>query len=391
MLIGIDANEANLTSRRVGINQYAFGLLWALSRVKTSHHFTIYLKTPALPDLPPASTHWQYRILPFPRFWTQTRLPWDLYFHLPRPDVFFSLTHYAPRFCPVPSVISIMDLGFLKFPGQFTASDLRQLTAWTKYSVLQAKKIITISEFSKADIITQYHRSKNDISVVYPGHDPKYNHPSPDIRVLSKYSVKKPYLLFLSSLKPNKNVEGLIKAFHQFINTPPTSPPTARPRVHEKLGGDREGVEKKINLVISGKKAWLYDQIFNLVKELNISDRVVFTGFVDEDDTPALLNQAEAFVMPSFYEGFGIPVIEAMACGVPVVVSRVASLPEVAGEAGIYVDPNSIESITAGIKTAIGPQKPQFVSAGLKRVKLFNWADSARQTILCLQTASSVN
>src|SRR3989304_7142866 len=98
MLIGIDANEANV-SRRVGVNYYAFNLLRALWQQKTTHHFVIYLKRSPLPDLPPANPGWQYRVIPFPKLWTQTRLPFDLYFHKPRPDVFFSMTHYAPRFC----------------------------------------------------------------------------------------------------------------------------------------------------------------------------------------------------------------------------------------------------------------------------------------------------
>lgn len=366
MLIGIDANEANLTAHRVGINQYAFGLLKALYDLPSPHQFRIYLKTPPLADLPIENKSWHNRVLPFPKFWTQTRLPWDLFFHSPRPDVFFSLTHYAPRFCPMPSVISVMDLGFLKFPGQLTPSDLRQLTSWTKYSVIQAKKIITISEFSKADIMANYHRTKADITVIYPGYDSKYDHPPKNPDVLSKYGINRPYLFFLSSLKPSKNVEGLIRAFNILKSA-------------------------NLTLVISGKKAWLYDQIFKLVQNLKISDRVIFTGFVDEADTPALLAQAEAFIMPSFYEGFGIPVLEAMAAGIPVVVSRVASLPEVAGEAGIYIDPGSVDSLAAGIKTALGPEKSRFVSAGLKRVKLFRWADSARQTLLCLETASPKN
>ncbi len=146
MLIGIDGNEANIT-HRVGVNQYAFGLLHALSLVKSNHKFIIYLKAPALPDMPPEAAGWQYRIIPFPKLWTQIRLPWDLYTHKPRPDVFFSPSHYAPRWSPVPTVISIMDLGFLQSPGQFTAKDFNQLKNWTAYSAGHAAKIIAISEY----------------------------------------------------------------------------------------------------------------------------------------------------------------------------------------------------------------------------------------------------
>jgi len=361
MLIGIDANEANLTRARVGINQYAFGLLHVIYQLPTTHHFVIYLKTPPLDDLPKPRKNWEYRVIPFPKLWTQTRLPFDLYTHSPRPDVFFSMTHYAPRWSPVPSVVAIMDLGFLQTPEQFTAKDFNQLKSWTGYSIKQAAKIITISEHTKKDIIKYYGRK--NITVIYPGYDKKLFRPTKNAKTLTKYGIKEPYLLFLSSLKPSKNVEGLIKAFHQ-SNLP-----------H--------------NLVISGKKGWLYNKIFEIVKQLKLEDRVIFTGFVDEPDVPVLMTHAAAFVMPSFFEGFGIPVLEAMACGTPVTVSQIASLPEVAGEAGIYVNPHDIASIVSGLKTAIGPRRKEFVKMGLERVKLFSWDKCARQTLACLETATA--
>ena len=120
MLIGIDANEANLTAQRVGVNQYAFELLKAIHSLNTKHKFVIYLKDPPRNDLPTEKEKWHYRVIPFPKLWTQTRLPFDLFFHKPRPDVFFSMTHYAPRIAPMPTVVAIMDLGFLQTPEQFT-------------------------------------------------------------------------------------------------------------------------------------------------------------------------------------------------------------------------------------------------------------------------------
>lgn len=360
MLIGIDANEANLTRNRVGINQYAFDLLHAIYDLKTDHQFVIYLKTPPLDDLPKIRKSWSYRTIPFPKLWTQTRLPFDLYTHKPRPDVFFSMTHYAPRWSPVPTVVAIMDLGFLQTPEQFTAKDFNQLKSWTGYSVKQAARVITISEYTKKDII-KYYGSKN-ITVTYPGYDQKLFKPTKNPEILSKYDIKEPYFLFLSSLKPSKNVEGLIRAFAK-LNI------------------------EHLTLVISGKKGWLYDQIFQTVRDLHLENRVLFTGFVDETDVPVLMTNASAFVMPSFFEGFGIPVLEAMACGTPVVISRVASLPEVAGGAGIYVDPLDTASISSGLQIAIGPKKHEFVKLGLERVKSFSWAKSARQTLACLETA----
>lgn len=361
MLIGIDANEANLTNIRVGINQYAFGLLRSIYNHPTSHRFVIYLKSPPLPDLPKTRSNWTYRVIPFPKLWTQTRLPFDLYTHSPRPDVFFSLTHYAPRWSPIPSVVAIMDLGFLSSPEQFTPKDLHQLTSWTGYSIRQAAKILTISEFTKQTIIDHFHYPAGNISIAYPGVDLAVFKPTSNQKVLQKYQISTPYFLYLGSLKPNKNIQRLIQAFKELKNS-------------------------KYSLVIAGKKAWLYDQIFKLVSDLNLGSRVIFTGFVEDDEVPILMSMASAFALPSLYEGFGIPVIEAMACNTPAVISKIASLPEVAGPAGIYVDPYSVDSIKIGLVTAIGPQRSKFVSAGLVRVKSFSWANSAQQTINLLES-----
>lgn len=370
MLIGIDANEANLTRQRVGVNRYAFDLLWAIYQLQSVHEFVIYLKTPCQSDLPPHRLGWNYRIIPFPKFWTQTRLPWDLYTHRPRPDVFFSVTHYAPRFCPIPSVVAVMDLGFLKSPEQFTVRDFNQLKNWTAYSVRHARKIICISRSTRHDVIKYFHKDPRDIHVTYPAYVAERFFPVKDNKIitptLNKYGIKTPYVIFLSSLKPSKNAEGLIRAFAEFVKHPPFT---------------------AYHLVIAGKKAWKYDSVFNLVEELKLGNRVVFTGFVEEEDPPVLMSAAAAYVLPSFYEGFGIPVVEAMACAVPVVVSRVASLPEVAGPAGIYINPNSWESILAGLRTACGPRRSRFVKLGLERVKLFNWNKTADQTLRIIESA----
>lgn len=362
MLIGIDANEANLTAHRVGVNQYAFDLLHALYALKTSPDFVIYLKNPPRDDLPRVRPGWSYRVIPFPKLWTQTRLPWDLYTHSPQPDVFFSMTHYAPRWSPVPTVVAIMDLGFLQTPEQFTAKDFNQLKSWTGYSVRQAAKIIAISEYTKKDIISGYGIDPHRITVTYLGYDKHLFKPTRRPSVLKKYSITEPYLLFLSSLKPSKNIEGLIRAFS-------------------------ETDAKDYSLVIAGKKAWLYDRIFQLVKDLKLEGRVIFTGFVEETEVPVLMTHASAFVMPSFHEGFGIPVLEAMACGTPVVVSKAASLPEVAGPAGIYVDPHDPATIAGGLKTALGPDRQKYIRASQSQAKKFSWAACARSTLSVLESA----
>lgn len=365
-MIGIDGNEANILNR-VGVNQYAFDLLTALAKVPGPHHFVVYLKNPPLSDMPPIGPSWKYRIIPFPKFWTQTRLPWDLFTHFPRPEVFFTPSHYAPRFSPVPTVISIMDLGFLNTPEQFTKQIYRQLQDWTSYSIKNAKKVIAISRFTKTDIIRVYQKDSSDVIVSYPGFDRQHFKPIAEPQVLAKYQITKPYFIFLSSLKPSKNVEGLVRAFARVKSDPRFS---------------------EYQLVIAGKKAWMYDRIFALVKELNLGKEVIFTGFIPETDAPGLLSHAAAFVMPSFFEGFGIPVLEALACGIPVVISDVASLPEVAGRAGFYVDPHDPGSIASGMKLALNPSKRKAVLAAAKeQLEKFNWQTTAREVISVLESA----
>ncbi len=367
MLIGIDANEANLTQNRVGINQYAFELLHALYNLDTPHIFVIYLKSKPQPDLPVARKNWHYRVIPFPKLWTQTRLPVDLFTHAPSPTVFFSMTHYAPRWSPVPTVVAIMDLGFLSSPEQFTPRDFNQLKSWTHYSVKNAKKIIAISQFTKEAIQKEYKRAEGDIIVTHLSYNSSLFKPTHNSQILEKYGITKPYILFLSSLKPSKNIERLIEAY-KILNT--------KYKIQD------------TKLVISGKKAWLFDQIFAKVKSLGIEDRVIFTGFVEESEKPVLMTEASAFVLPSLYEGFGIPVLEAMACGTPVVISKIASLPEVAGSAGIFVDPLDVNSIADGLQIALGPRSQEFVKKGLKRVQSFSWDRCAKETLTVILSAA---
>jgi len=363
MLVGVDGNEANI-SQRVGSNQYAYELLKALYKLKNPHQWVIYLRDKPLSDMPPAKKNWFYRTFGPKKFWTQWRLPLDLCLHQPRPDIFFSPGHYSPRFCPVPLVISIMDLGYLRFPEQFTKKDLYQLTRWTARSIKKANHILAISKSTKNDIIERYKIPGNKITVTYPGYDQdKFNtrvKRQESERVKRKFKIKGEYILFLSTLKPGKNIEGLIEAFSQLAGTDP------------------------VKLVIAGKRGWLYQTIFDKVKDLGLRGKVIFTGFVDEDDVPALMTGAKVFTLPSFWEGFGIPAVNAMACGVPVVVSNAGSLPEVVGDAGVIVDPNKPEEIAQGIKKAID-NRDELVRKGLERVKNFSWENCARQTLKVLE------
>lgn len=361
MLIGIDGNEANV-EKRVGISEYSFELL---KKFEESHpsdgwiKFQIYLKNSPLIHMPRERDGWKYRVVHPSRLWTQIGLPLELYLNTQRPDVFFSPTHYAPRFSSIPLAISVMDLSYIYYPNMFRASDLYQLRHWTAYSIMQAKRIFTISEASKNDIINYYQINPDKVVVTYPGVKLKVQNSMQNTNVLKqKYAIDKEYILFVGTLQPRKNLVRLIEAF-------------------SKIALDT------LDLVIIGKKGWLYDEIIKAPKIYGADQRVKFLDFVPNEDLPYFYENALCFVLPSLYEGFGLPVLEAMQYGCPVVISNVSSLPEVGGDAVLYVDPLNTNDIVEKISVIVGDKKlrEKLKKLGKQQVKKFSWEKTAKQTL----------
>jgi glycosyltransferase involved in cell wall biosynthesis len=373
MIIGIDGNEANV-EKRVGVHQYAYEILWAIYNLhnewKGKYNFVIYLKNFPNKGLPKEISGWNYQIIPGGNLWIVGKLTPYLIKNV-KPDVFFSPGHYLPIFPLIPKICTIHDLGYLNFSEQFRAKDFWQLKIWTAISLYISKYIIAVSEFTKKDIVRHYPFTSNKIEIAHNSYDPlRFNNNinENDVRrVCKKLNLHEPYILFLSTLKPSKNIEGLLEAYS-----------IMKQNFKEKLP----------NLVIAGKKGWLYETIFKKVKELQLDDEIVFTGFVDEGDKPALIKGARALISPSYWEGFGIHILEAMACGVPVVVSNVASIPEVVEKAGIYVDPKSPKDIAQGIERVLSMGKLEYnklVEAELREVKRFSWERSARVVLSVIE------
>lgn len=369
MIIGIDGNEANV-EKRVGISEYAFQLLTQFYNLKQTAQFVIYLKDEPLDELPKQSKNWQYRILKPGKLWTQWRLPLDLFVSNPKPDVFFSPTHYAPRFSPIPTVVSVMDLSYLYFPEMFNKSDLLQLRNWTSYSVRKATRILTISNSSKDDIIKEYKVGKDKVVVTHLGIKESVTL-TPHIYSMSqlkaKYDLSENYILFVGTLQPRKNITSLIKAFAKVIK-------------NEKLPKDLE-------LVIVGRKGWLYEEILAAPEELKIKNKVKFLENVEDDELPLFYKNALCFVLPSLYEGFGLPVLEAMKQGCPVITSNISSLPEAGGDAALYVDPEDIDDIAEKITQLVGSEKlrKELIEKGKAQVKKFSWEKTAKETLEVLE------
>lgn len=372
MIVGIDGNEANIPNR-VGVNHYAFQILLGLKKLQDGgqleHQIIVYLKDRPISGMPKEGPAFKYKVIPGSGMWIIKKLTPYLLGNKDRLNVFFSPSHYVPLLSSVPRICSIMDLGYLEFSGQFKKSDFWQLKLWSAYSILVSKAIISISNSTKEDIVRRYRPASKKVFVTHLGYDSqKYNQgvSKEDVRrIKEKYTIVGDYVVFLSTLKPSKNVEGLIEAF-----------------------GDVSREYKDLKLVIAGKKGWLYETIFEKVKKLSLKDKIIFTDFISEEEKPFLIAGAKVFVLPSFWEGFGLDILSAMACGVPVVASNKGSLPEVVGEAGILVDPYKPEEIASGIKKVLSMGTLEYnrlVEAGFKQVQKFTWEETVKKTVQVLE------
>src|SRR3989338_443599 len=379
--IGIDGNEANSIDR-VGIGQYAHHLLKHIHElVKDDNNIqiNIYLKNQPIKDLPPDSNNWKYLVFGPKFLWTQLALPIILTFLRDKPKVFFSPTHYAPRFCPCSRVISVMDLSYLKYPDMFLKKDLWQLKNWTSYSIQKSQKIFTISKFSKDAIISNFNVVEDKVIVTYPGYDKELFKPQNDSKKLLKayaflkklFGLRGKFILYVGTIQPRKNILNLVKAFS---------------------GLKKDSKNSNLQLIIAGKRGWLYEEIIDKINKYNFKKDIIIPNYISDDILVKLYQCASGFVLPSYYEGFGLPVIEAMACGCPVAVSDRSSLPEIVGEAGLIFDPDNIQDIMTKLELLISDEtvRRYYIQSGLVKVKKYDWNNCAKKTLEVLLKLGSV-
>lgn len=359
--IGVDGNEANV-DKKVGVSVYTQNLLFHFSKAANSGlRFEIYLKTPPLAILPAENDFFHYRTIKADFLWSQIALPLYLISHR-NIDVYFAPAHYLPSFCPVPQVVTIHDLAYLYFPDDFTKKDLWQLKTWTDRSIKVARRIIAVSKTTKKDILKNYQIDESRISVIYNGFEKQIDKlKNNKLDLIKKLKIKnEKYILFVGTIQPRKNLKVLIDSFDQFVKS-----------------------NKNFKLVIAGKKGWLYESIFEKVKSMNLEEKVFFADHVSDEELIWLYQNAFCLVQPSLYEGFGIPVLEAMSYGCPVVSSFSSSLPEVGGDAGLYFDPKNSEDLYDKLMELKEnePLRKEFVIKGKKRVKEFSWEKCGEETL----------
>ena len=292
--------------------------------------------------------------------WTVLPIPYRAFFKS-RPDVTMFFNYYLPPLAAGKKVLVVYDTVIKDHPETMSFKTRTMLKLTLKRSIKRADRIITISEFSKGQIIKHFGVAPEDILIIPCAADGRKFCPVPHRdgareKVCPKYGISGRYYLYLGNLEPRKNISGLVEAYGKALQKCSDLP----------------------LLAIAGGRGWQYDEIFDRVKSLGLSEKVIFTGYVDDDDVPLLINGAEAFCFPSFYEGFGMPPLEAMSCGVPVIVSKTSSLPEVVGDCGISVDPYNVQEIAdALIRMTDKKFCEEQRKAGIERAKTFSWEKSA--------------
>ncbi len=363
MKIAININELTL-NQNTGVKVYTREIVNALGEVDKKNEYLLYAncRDEALPRL------YGFDYNNFKLKISKSLLPFWTYFKLPReikkdkPDVLFMPIQATPFFRKpknIKLVVTVHDLAFLLFPKHFTFKDRFLLNFHTKRAVQMADKIIAPSEATKKDIIKFYKVDESKIEVIYHGVETRH--------CLVSTTTNKSYILFVGSIQPRKNISRLIEAFEILKNRRDEAVP---------------------RLYIAGAKGWLSDEIYGKAKESKFSEEIIFKGSVSDNELDSLYKNASIFVMPSLYEGFGLPVLEAMSYGIPCVVSDNSSLREIAGDGALLVDAYNPNDIAEKINVLLGDKelRKNLSEKGIENAKRFSWIESAEKTLKVLSS-----
>ena len=364
MRIAIDAHSVG--AKLAGNESYAVNLIEALAQIDSANDYTLYVTTDEARD----RFHQRW-----PNFKVHTTLPHTPLIRIPltlsaelrkHPVDVLHVQFTAPPFCPCPLVVSIHDLSFEHLPQTFLRRSRTQLRLTVRHSARRADHILTLSEHTRGDVIDTYKIDPEKVTAIplsAPAHFGPVTYDKELQRVRHTYVIDGDYVLCVGSIQPRKNLVRLIKAYASLRgNNPGTNFP---------------------KLVIVGKRGWLYDETLRTLEETGARESIVLTGYVPEADLPALYSGALCFVYPSYFEGFGLPPLEAMKCGTPVIVGNATSLPEVVGDAGLQVDPFDISAIAGALGELINNSalRKELSVRGLERARMFDWRETARQTL----------
>ncbi len=426
MIIGIDVSRAN-REHKSGTEWYSYHLIKNLAHIDSKNQYILYTNTPlkgGLLDLTrfdlkeedykeeeikfdkqgyqvikSPHNNFKAKILnwPFSFFWTQGRLSLEMLFR--KPDILFVPAHTIPLIHPRKTVNTIHDIAFERSRELFRQESLGAESRWgrslvniliriftfnkygaysidylrwsTRFALKRAKKIITVSKSTKDEILEMYKADQEKIEVVYNGYNDlfykKIDDPEEEKRVLEKYDLEKPFILYVGRLEKKKNTPFFIEAFAEARNK------------NDKF---------KENLVLIGNAGYGYDEVMYAVKEHDLDSNVFVPGWADEVDMPYIFNAATAFVFPSKQEGFGIPILQAFGCEVPVAVSCIPPFQEVAGDAALFFNPMDVNSLAEAIERIVldTSLRQKLIQKGKYRAKDFSWKKCAQDTLQVLES-----
>lgn len=348
--------------RRAGIHQYITQVLRHLPPDFAYHLYTRHETDQ--PHLRHVGSRWPTERRLIRIVWEQLAWPWLAWRQ--QLDLLHGMAFVTPFVSPCPAVVTIFDLSFMHYPERYPWLQQRYLATQAARSCRRARRIITIAESGRQDIHAFFDIPLSQIDVVYPGVDAVYRLLPPDdiVAFRQREGLPEKFILHVGTLQPRKNILVLLEALAQMGET-------------------------ALPLVLVGGKGWMFDEIFARVKALGLESLVRFTGYVPDDDLPLWYNAAELLVFPSIYEGFGLPILEAMACGTAVIASNSSSMPEAVGEAGLLFDPhNPAELAERMVNVLADPTQLTTMQAlGLQHAKKFSWEQAGQETAVVYKRA----
>ncbi len=377
MLIGVDISRA-LRAQRTGTERYTLEIVQHLLTLPAAaaHQWRLYTDVAPTSGLLPAraggGSHENVTlcVLPAPRLWTHRRLGAEVTTR--PPDVLFVPAHVLPlrsRWRLPPSVVTIHDLGYRHFPKAHTLAQRLYLEVSTRWSASAATRLIAVSRATAEDLARSYATPPEKIRVVYEAAPP----PTPVTPVSNtatrqRLGLDRPYVLFVGTLQPRKNVVRMAQAFAALVG--------------------RQGIDG--DLLLAGAPGWKSEPVLAALAGLGLGDRLRRLGYVADDDLPALYTGARLFCFVSLYEGFGLPVLEAQSYGVPVMTANNSSLPEIAGDAALLVDPTDVDAIADAMLRLSQDEalRQRLIAAGYENVKRFSWEKAAAETLAVLEQAA---
>lgn len=349
MIIGIDASRAFL-KRRTGIEEYTYQVIKNLRVLLSENDVVLYIRSDQEVSFE-IPKRWRIKKLWAPRFWTQLRLSFEMLFH--SPDVLFVPAHTVPMFHPSKTVVTVHGLEYEFCPEAYSFWERFYMRCSIKFSVRAASTIICVSENTKSDLMKLYNVPKEKIVVVYEG----FSQPTASVPAVTE--IKNPYFLFIGRLEERKNIVRMIETFEIL----------------------KEQYQVPHTLMLAGKPGFGYEKIKRKIHDSKYRTCIKELGYVSEAEKHALLERADIFLFPALYEGFGIPVLDAQAAGVPVIASDISSLPEVGGAGAVYIDPLEVKSIVGAIQKILSDKnfRNDIIEKGKRNTGRFSWTRCSKE------------